>query len=96
MRWGDMVISANGEVSPAADGTAEVRIELRVQNWRELVPVLVAAGLVTAEVSPTVTRARELLSEQGANPDVLDIPLVMQSGRMTLGPLPLGPAPQMF
>ncbi|MBC2834888.1 DUF2125 domain-containing protein [Paragemmobacter straminiformis] len=96
LRWGDMVISANGEVSPAADGTAEGRIELRVQNWRELVPVLVAAGLVTAEVSPTVTRAMELLSEQGANPDVLDIPLVMQSGRMTLGPLPLGPAPQMF
>lgn len=96
LRWGALVVSAEGELLPAADGTPEGRIELRVENWRALVPVLVASGLVTAEVSPTVTRAMELLAEQGTDPDTLTIPLVFASGRMTLGPLPLGPAPQMF
>lgn len=94
LRWGALVISAQGQISPAADGTAEGRIDLRVENWRELVPVLVASGLVTPEVAPTVTRAMELLAEQGADPKVLNLPLVLSSGRMSLGPLPLGPAPR--
>lgn len=96
LRWGDMVISASGTLQAATDGSAEGKIDLRVENWRQLVPVLVAAGLVTPEVSPTVTRALELMSEQGDDPNTLKLPLVMQSGRMTLGPLPLGPAPQLF
>ncbi len=96
LRWGAMVISASGSITPAADGTAEGRIDLRVENWRNLVPVLVASGLVTAEVSPTVTRAMELLAEQGADPNILDVPLAFQSGRMSLGPLPLGPSPRLF
>lgn len=96
LRWGDMVMSASGMLTATETGLAEGRIDLRVENWRKLVPVLVAAGLVTPEVSPTVTRALELLSEQGADPKVLEIPLVLQEGRMTLGPLPLGPAPRMF
>ncbi len=59
-------------------------------------PVLVAAGIVTAEVSPTVTRAMELLAQQGPDPEVLTVPLSFNSGLMSLGPLPLGPAPDLF
>lgn len=95
LRWGDLVIAAQGSITPGADGIAEGRIDLRVENWRELVPVLVASGLVTAEVAPTVTRAMELLSQQGPDPKVLHLPLILQSGRMSLGPLPLGPAPRL-
>jgi hypothetical protein len=57
------------------------------------VPVLVAAGLITADAAPTVTRALELLVQQGNDPSVLTLPLAFQQGRMSLGPLPLGPAP---
>ncbi|AWB49811.1 High-affinity K+ transporter ATPase chain B [Gemmobacter aquarius] len=95
LRWGTLVVSAEGMVEPDANGLASGRIDLRVENWRELVPVLVAAGLITAEVSPTVTRAMELLSAQGDNPTILTVPLSFQSGRMSLGPLPLGPAPRL-
>lgn len=95
LRWGDMVISATGTVQPDANGQAEGRIDLRVENWRQLVPVLVASGVITAEVSPTVIRAMELLSQQGDDPAVLTVPLAFQSGRMSLGPLPLGPAPRL-
>lgn len=96
LRWGDLTISAQGEIAPDADGIAQGRIDLRVENWRQLVPVLIASGLITAEVSPTVTRAMELLAEQGQDPKILTIPLAFQSGRMSLGPLPLGPAPRLF
>ena len=96
LRWGDLVLSAQGSLTPASDGTPEGRIEIRVENWRELVPVLIASGLVTEESSQTVTRALELYSQQGSDPSVLALPLSFQQGRMSLGPLPLGPAPQIF
>lgn len=96
LRWGDLVLSAEGSLTPASDGTPEGRIEIRVENWRELVPVLIASGLVTEESSQTVTRALELYAQQGSDPTVLTLPLSFQQGRMSLGPLPLGPAPRIF
>lgn len=95
LRWGDLVLSAEGSIAPAADGTAEGRIAFRIENWRKLVPVLNAAGLVSAEQAPTLTRALELLANQGGNPEVLPLPLTFRQGWMSLGPLPLGPAPRL-
>lgn len=93
LAWGNLLISGKGDITPAADGRAEGRIDVRVENWRELVPVLVASGLITPQVTETVTRAMELMAQQDGTPDVLDVPLVFQQGRMSLGPIPLGPAP---
>lgn len=93
LRWGDLVISGRGEVVPAADGRAEGRIEIRVENWRKMVPVMVTAGLITPQVSETVAKAMELLANQDGTPEVLDVPLVFAGGLMSLGPIPLGQAP---
>ena len=35
------------------------------------------------------------LAAEGGDPAVLRVPLVMEAGRMSLGPLPLGEAPMM-
>ncbi len=96
LRWGDMVLSATGTLTPAADGTTQGRIDIRVENWRQLVPVLIASGLVTQQSAQTLTRALELYAQQGSDPTVLTVPLSFQQGWMNLGPLPLGPAPQIF
>jgi hypothetical protein len=92
--WGDLVLSASGALTPDANGLAEGRIDLRLTAWRELVPVLVAAQMVTPEVAPTVTRALEVMAKD-ATAKVLEVPLVMSEGWMRLGPIPLGPAPIM-
>ena len=96
IRWGDMVASAKGDLTPAADGTPEGRIEIRIDQWRKLIPVFIAAGLVTTEGAQTLTRALELYAQQGDDPDTLTVPLTFANGFMTLGPLPLGPAPAIF
>lgn len=93
--WGRLQISAKGSIQPDAQGLAQGRIDIRVSPWRDLVPVLVAAGVVTPEVAPTIERAMELQAAQGADPETLDIPLWLDGGRMSLGPIPLGPAPRM-
>lgn len=95
LRWGDLVLFARGKVQADANGLAEGRIDIRVEQWRKLIPVLVATQVITVEVAPTVTRAMEALAADGANPEVLDVALSFQSGWMALGPLPLGPAPRL-
>lgn len=92
--WGDLSIQASGRIVPDATGLAEGRIEVTITNWRRLPPVLVAARLITPEAAPTVTRMMELLAQQGQDPDSLTLPLAFQSGRMSFGPIPLGPAPR--
>lgn len=91
--WAPLKIRATGSLATVSDGTAAGRIDIVVEGWRNLVPVLVAAQLVKPELAPTVTRALEVMAEQGGSMEVLNLPLVMEDGWMRLGPLPLGPAP---
>jgi hypothetical protein len=95
LRWGDMVLTGKGKVVADAEGLAEGQIDLSLQNWRKILPPAVALRLITPEVAPTVERVMEALARQSGDPSVLDLPLVMKAGRMSLGPIPLGPAPRM-
>lgn len=93
--WGTLVLFGSGTILAAADGVAEGRIALRLTNWREAIPLAVAAGLIKPEVAPTWVNMFALLAAQTGDPEDLDLPLVFANGRMSLGPLPLGPAPRM-
>lgn len=92
LRWGDISLFASGEVTADAAGLAEGRITLRLQNWRKAVQMAVAVGAISTEMAPTYLRALELLSAQS---DTAELPLTFRDGRMSFGPLPLGPAPRM-
>jgi hypothetical protein len=93
--WGSLVLFGTGSIAAAADGVAEGRIALRLTNWREAIPLAVTAGLIKPEVAPTWENMFALLAAQTGDPGDLDLPLVFARGRMSLGPLPLGPAPRM-
>lgn len=91
--WGELNLSATGQLAADAAGFAAGQIDIRVENWRLLPPLLVATGTITADFAPTLTRGLEVMAEQGGEPEVLTLPLVARDGTMSLGPLPLGPAP---
>ena len=92
--WGPLSIFAQGDVT-AVSGFAEGRIAIRVQGWRHLVALAVAAGAVKPEVAPTVERMLETMATASGNAEVLEMPLILSAGRMSLGPIPLGPAPRL-
>ena len=94
--WGDLVLTTKGTVVAGADGLAEGQIDIHIENWRKMVPVAVAMGLIKPDVAPTVENMMALLAGQSGNGTNLDLPLVMQAGRMSLGAIPLGPAPRMI
>lgn len=91
--WGDLRLHGKGEFAPDAAGFAAGRIELRVENWRMLPPLLAATGVITDDFAPTLVRGLEVMVAQGGDPAVLVLPLVAKAGGISLGPLPLGPAP---
>ncbi len=90
--WGDLRLFATGRLTVTA-GIPEGRIDFRLENWRKAVSLAVALGLIKPEVAPTWERMLGLLAAQSADAEKLDVPLIFTEGRMSLGPLPLGPAP---
>jgi hypothetical protein len=91
--WGELELSGKGKLVVDANGIADGAINLRLENWRMALPPAIAAGLISAEVAPTWERALALLADQAGTPDRLDLPLTFRRGWLSLGPLPLGPAP---
>jgi hypothetical protein len=91
--WGALSASAKGSIAPDDQGLAAGRIDFTVTNWRRIMPILVASGSVRPELAPTVEKMLESLAELSGDAEVLELPLVLEKGWMTLGPLPLGPAP---
>ena len=92
--WGPLIAFAKGDLS-VIQGVPEGRIDIRLQGWRALIPVAVRLGAITPEVAPTMERMMEILATSGGDPKVLEMPLVFANGLMSLGPLPLGPAPRL-
>ncbi|MCU0906470.1 MAG: DUF2125 domain-containing protein [Rhodobacteraceae bacterium] len=92
--WGTLALRAAGRIEIDGDGVPAGRITVRAENWREIVGLAVNAGLVPAGLSRTLERGLGLLAALGPNPDVIEAPLSFQGGFMSLGPLPLGPAPR--
>lgn len=90
-RWGDMSITGIGDLSISAGGIPDGQLILTVTNWRQMIDLGITAGLLDPGFEPILTRAIAALA-QGS--DRLEAPIRFQNGFMSLGPLPLGPAPR--
>lgn len=95
LNWGELVVFAKGDLTVVA-GLPEGRIDIRVEGWRNLVTMAVGMGLIKPEVAPTVTGMMQALAgASGGDGTALSMPLIFRDGMMSLGPLPLGPAPRL-
>lgn len=95
LTWGVLGARASGVVEADANGYAAGRVTVDVTNWDRLPALLVAAGVVKPEVAPTIARGMQALAAQSPDLKVLSLSLVLEDGRMSFGPFPLGPAPLM-
>ena len=93
--WGETQGRAEGRLDIGPDGLPEGRIDLEVREWRPLLHLAAELGALEPGLVPTWERVLETLEEAGARPGVLSMPLVYRGGRVSLGPLPLGPAPRL-
>ena len=93
--WGALDLTAQGEIAPDAQGLASGVIDLRLKGWRSLPAVVVALGLLPQANAVTLQRGLEFFAKSGTDPEVIALPLTFKAGVMSLGPLPLGPAPRL-
>lgn len=92
--WGKMVLSARGKITIGANGWPEGKIDLRARNWQGLSQLLAGLGLIKPRVAPTIHKMLTELAKGSNDPTVIDMPLYVTKGWMSLGPLPLGPTPR--
>lgn len=91
--WGPMRLSAAGHLAPDERGFATGRLDFVAEGWNFLPPLLVEAGLLAPGVVTLAQNLFQRLASEDRKEGKVRLPLVMKNGRMSLGPLPLGPAP---
>jgi len=94
-KWGDLDLRVAGEVTIDEAGVPDGEITVRAENWREMLDLAVASGVLPEGLRPTLERILELVAGGGGGGDTLDAPLTFRDGRVSFGPIPLGPAPRL-
>ncbi len=94
-RWGEAELRGEGDLTVEPDGTLAGRIELRADNWRQILSLAVALGMIRPEVEPTWETGLRMLAEQEEPATRISLPLVFNRGVVSLGPLPLGAGPRL-
>ena len=93
--WGSLKLAATGKVQAAADGLAEGKIDFKIDDWRQIPKILEAAGVVNHDMAGNIANGLKAMALSGPDPNSISLPLIFKSGRMLLGPLPLGLAPRL-
>lgn len=89
--WGDLQITAEGELDVLADGTLDGEIALHITNVRLFLVALRAGGVLEPNLAG---RAIGTLTNIAARGNSLNLPLRFVNRRTRLGPIDIGPAPQ--
>jgi len=91
--WGEVTLSASGALTFDAAGVPEGRITLSATQWDSLIAMAVAAGAMPATTAPTWAAMADTMAR---GTDRLEVPVTFSNGMMSVGFIPLGPAPRLF
>ena len=94
--WGELRLFAAGKVSVDDYGVPTGEVALKAENWREMVAMAQQSGALPVRAVEPLTKVLNMLAGLGGNPEALDLELGFRGGYVTLGPIPLGPAPRLF
>jgi len=94
--WGALDLRIAGDLDVDARGVPDGSLTVKATNWREMLAIAQAAGLVPAALAGLLEGGLARMARLSGNPDTLDLPLRFAGGRVSLGGvLPLGPAPRL-
>lgn len=94
--WGGLDLRIAGKLDVDDMGIPSGSITVKATNWREMLAMAQAAGVVPPNLGRLVEGGLAQIARMNGNPDTLDVPLRFSGGRISLGGvLPLGPAPRL-
>ncbi|XDA99330.1 DUF2125 domain-containing protein [Sulfitobacter sp. LCG007] len=94
--WGDLRLKAAADLDVDPTGVPEGELTLQARNWREILTLAEAAGALDPDFRPQIETVLETLARLGGDPDNFDVTLDFEGGGMSMGFLPLGPAPLIY
>jgi len=96
LRWGALGLKASGRLEVARSGRVSGTLNLEILQWRELLGLLMRAGVLDRATGGRIEQGLALLTAGSDDPDSLKVPLTLRDGVMNLGPIALGPAPRLL
>lgn len=93
LTWGEMSVSAIGDVTPDATGLLNGSITLSARNWQQALDLAVSMGAVKDDRRFLVTEIANNMDETPHIPDILTITMSITDSNMMLGGFPLGAVP---
>ena len=94
-KWGEVQIQATGSVDVDANGYPTGKLSLRAKNWREMIQLAMASGALDATTGQSLETGLGLIAMLSGNKNTLDVPLSFANRVMSIGPIPIGPAPRL-
>lgn len=95
LQWGEMLFRSTGALDVSAEGLPEGELAVRAENWRAMVALASNAGILPERLRPTAESMLQVLAGMNGSDAHIDATLSFSNGRVFLGPLPLGPAPNL-
>ena len=83
-----------GKISIDRAGLVSGALTVKARNWRDMLALAIANGLIPQELAGPVENALDMLAGLSGDKKTLDTPLTFENGKTKLGPLVLGPAPR--
>ncbi|WP_300036497.1 DUF2125 domain-containing protein [uncultured Roseobacter sp.] len=94
--WGDLLIRFAADLTVDGGGIPEGSLSIQVRNWRDIITLAARAGTLPPALVPQITRTLETFAGLSGNPDALDLDLTLSGGLVSLGFIPIGPAPRLI
>ncbi|MEO1239315.1 MAG: DUF2125 domain-containing protein [Pseudomonadota bacterium] len=88
--WGDLELRAAGQLDVSDTGQASGEITVKAVNWKDMLDVAVAAGVLPEATRQTAENALGLLAGLSGRADTIDAPLAIRNNLVFFGPIPLG------
>ncbi len=93
LEWGEISVSAIGDVTPDDAGVLNGSITVSARNWQKALDLAMATGVITDENRFFVVGMAENLDETPHISETLTVTLSVVDGEMSLGGFALGTAP---
>ncbi len=90
--WGTLQLRGDGQIDVGTDGYPTGQLTLTAENWRDILPIAVNAGVLTSSAARNIQSVAGLFS---GGSTTLKMPINFANQRMMLGPIPIGNAPKL-
>jgi hypothetical protein len=91
--WGKLELRAQGDME-VRNAQPQGEVNVTARNWRDMIGLAVETGALDPGFASTVELGLGMLASASGGQDSLDATLSFSGGRTFIGPIPIGPSPE--